>query len=340
MPKGVAKEIHKLQRKFLWSGGSASRVSALVKWEIIQRPKKVGGLGIGNLLLKNAALLFKWWWRYACEEGSMWRKMVQSLHDEDQVLLSGRSVSTLPGPWKEIKQLALEDAPTTQAFLDNLSIKLGDGTRVRFWLDAWIHETPLKTEFPRLFKKSSQQHESIANMGWFEGQVWRWTLAWRKELTIADQYQLVKLQELLRQYYPSRQKADRIQWCQRSTFSTRELVSKAGQLNQEHAAVDNLASTVWKNIAPPKVEFMVWLALLGKLNTREMPVKKNVISPEVNQCNFCLSHPETIDHLLLSCSFSWVIWCRIAEGLGMRLESHQCFKQFYDWWMSSRIPTC
>jgi len=59
MPKGVAKEIIKLQRKFLWSGDSASKTTHLVKWEIVQRPKKEGGLGVGDLLLKNTALLFK-----------------------------------------------------------------------------------------------------------------------------------------------------------------------------------------------------------------------------------------------------------------------------------------
>jgi len=175
-------------------------------------------------------------------------------------------------------------------------------------------------------------------MGWYEGSIWRWTLAWSRELNLDDQRQLVKLQDLLQLHYPSRQHADKIQWCQRSKFSTTELVSKASQLTHDPAAVDNLASTVWKNIAPPKVEFMVWLALLGKLNTREMLVKKNVIPPEANQCSFCLNHPETIDHVLLSCPFSWGVWSSIAEDLGLRLINHHCLRQFYDWWMSRRFP--
>jgi len=43
---------------------------ALVRWEILQRPKAKGGLGIDDLMVKNAAMLFKWWWRYGCEEGA------------------------------------------------------------------------------------------------------------------------------------------------------------------------------------------------------------------------------------------------------------------------------
>ena len=33
---------------------------ALVRWEIIQRLKKVGGLGVGDLVIKNVYILFKW----------------------------------------------------------------------------------------------------------------------------------------------------------------------------------------------------------------------------------------------------------------------------------------
>jgi len=59
MPKGVANEINKIQRRFLWSRKYESRFSTLVKWEVVQRPKEEGGLGVGDLLFKNAALFFK-----------------------------------------------------------------------------------------------------------------------------------------------------------------------------------------------------------------------------------------------------------------------------------------
>ena len=33
-----------------------------------------------DLMLKNAALLFKWWWRFMTEEGSFWTKVISSIH--------------------------------------------------------------------------------------------------------------------------------------------------------------------------------------------------------------------------------------------------------------------
>lgn len=73
MPKLVAKKIISLQSKFLWGSKENGRNLPLISWEVIQRPKKFGGLGVGNLVLKNAALLFKWWWRFSNENSSLWK---------------------------------------------------------------------------------------------------------------------------------------------------------------------------------------------------------------------------------------------------------------------------
>ena len=47
------------------------RAISLVKWEVVQRPKKLGGLGVGDIVVKNVALLFKWWWRFSAEESPL-----------------------------------------------------------------------------------------------------------------------------------------------------------------------------------------------------------------------------------------------------------------------------
>ena len=59
MPKLVAKKIIQIQRRFLWAGEREGHFSALVKWEVVQLPKSMGGLGVGDILMKNACLLFK-----------------------------------------------------------------------------------------------------------------------------------------------------------------------------------------------------------------------------------------------------------------------------------------
>jgi len=58
-PKKVANEIIRIQRKFLWSGNKEGKFLPLVKWKIVQQNKDRGGLGVGDIVVKNAALLFK-----------------------------------------------------------------------------------------------------------------------------------------------------------------------------------------------------------------------------------------------------------------------------------------
>jgi len=117
MPKKVANEIIRVQRKFLWSGTKEGNFVPLVKWELVQQPNCKGGLGVGNIVMKNAALLFKWWWRYACEEDSLWRRVVKSVHSEDKAILPSCSVSKVSGPWQTIKRLINEQQPIARTFL-------------------------------------------------------------------------------------------------------------------------------------------------------------------------------------------------------------------------------
>jgi len=125
--KKLAKEIIKIQRRFLWKEG---KFSALIKWEIIQLPKDKGGLGVTDLMLQNTTLLFKWWWRYACEEDCLWRKIVNSIHNEDLALLPNNSVSSMLGPWREIKKMAREESPVMLTFHQNIILQIGNGAKI------------------------------------------------------------------------------------------------------------------------------------------------------------------------------------------------------------------
>ena len=60
MPKSMAKKIISLQARFFWCKNNDKRGIVSVSLKQIQLPKEVGGLGIGDILIKNAAMLFKW----------------------------------------------------------------------------------------------------------------------------------------------------------------------------------------------------------------------------------------------------------------------------------------
>lgn len=68
MPGSVVSDLEGIMCKFLWEGHSGSKLSHLVKWETVLKALQHGGLGIGNLTNRNAALLFKWNWRFLKEQ--------------------------------------------------------------------------------------------------------------------------------------------------------------------------------------------------------------------------------------------------------------------------------
>ncbi|RVW14451.1 putative ribonuclease H protein [Vitis vinifera] len=57
MPKSVARRLDKVQRDFLWGGGSVERKAHLIKWEAICEDKSKGGLGLRKLVLLNKLCL-------------------------------------------------------------------------------------------------------------------------------------------------------------------------------------------------------------------------------------------------------------------------------------------
>lgn len=74
---GVVAEISSIFRKFFWIGCDSNKnPMCTVSWNSLKLPKILGGLGIGNLLEKNLALLFKWFWRYNDLENQLWKKVV------------------------------------------------------------------------------------------------------------------------------------------------------------------------------------------------------------------------------------------------------------------------
>ena len=58
--KTVNLRLKQIQINFLWSGGQMDKKPHLVRWEMVCKEKRSGGLGVKNLSWLNKALLSKW----------------------------------------------------------------------------------------------------------------------------------------------------------------------------------------------------------------------------------------------------------------------------------------
>lgn len=150
-----------------------------MKWDIVQLPKELGGLGVGNILFKNLCLLFKWWWRYSESDSSLWKRIVQSVHD----VLSSKASSEVfnnvkDGLWSQLMSSDSETTKVRSIVEEGMVLNVGRGNTIMFWVDRWCEVGPLKYEFPRLFRLSSQQLCFINEMGTWREREWVWIFYW------------------------------------------------------------------------------------------------------------------------------------------------------------------
>lgn len=107
VPRSVVKQIIRIQREFFWKGLGDRRGLPLVKWEVIQKPRRLGGLGVDDITIKNAALLFKWWWRFSEEGNTLWKKIICSIHrlEANIPLVQQQRNAAQRGLWDKIMKM-------------------------------------------------------------------------------------------------------------------------------------------------------------------------------------------------------------------------------------------
>lgn len=91
------------------------------------------------------------------------------------------------------------------------------------------------------------------------------------------------------------------------------------------------SAKIWRGLAPPRAEILIWLVQLGRLNTRDRLSMMHIISPIEAVCPFCLSEVESIYHLFFSCSNSWRIWCACLNQWNIASCALNILSFMYSW---------
>jgi len=147
------------------------------------------------------------------------------------------------GIWQSIRSLAQDQKQqASQIFLESLKLIVGDGNKVRFWEDQWAQDRALMKLSPELYRLSSQKFTFISNMGWFAGTLWKWPLAWQRELSQTELQHLNVLTTLLSQHCPQWGKEDIVLWKSQNIYSVKEFQKQV----KVEAESDSKVCTVWK----------------------------------------------------------------------------------------------
>lgn len=156
-PARVVDKLDKLRRDFLWNGNKEDIGFHLVKWEVVQLEKKVGGLGIRNLKLHNSCLLMKWLWSCADEDQALWKEVIMGKYGQSSQWCTDEVVSTYSVlVWRTIRNL-------WSSFSKYVIHKVGDGSKTMFWKEPWNGQEPLMATFSDLFSICSNPEATVAD---------------------------------------------------------------------------------------------------------------------------------------------------------------------------------
>ena len=145
-----------------------------VAWKVILAEKEKGGLGVGSLSSLNLSLLAKWIWRFKRDPNTLWRNVINGLHNLGRKPLNKLAKKSLNGVWyNNLKMLnVLQDIgiDLSSAF----KIRVGNGMNTLFWLDDWTGDGCFCERFPLLFQLD--KHKScLASERWRGGERgWDW----------------------------------------------------------------------------------------------------------------------------------------------------------------------
>ncbi|MCH94974.1 LINE-1 reverse transcriptase like, partial [Trifolium medium] len=321
MPVKVWKEIVKIQRTFLWGGLSKRNRICWVKWDDFCKPKSEAGLGIRDLRLVNLSLLAKWRWKLLSPDMEVWKDVVVAKYGQEIIgkgNLGDLSIPRLASKWwSGICNLDKD----TNWFSEAVEKRVGDGILTYFWNDVWMGNQALRHRFPRIYGISNQKENTIASMGRWEGNMWRWDFHWRRNLFVWEEPIKTDFLELIHQFVPSE---SRDKWLWRENrehgFSVNEcyvMLQQKFSVRRVMDPVDEFVFTkVWKCGAPSKVCAFSWQLLLNRIQTKDNLCKRRILQQQQTNCVLCGLTVENTIHLFLHCACSSRVWYEIMRWLG------------------------
>ncbi|XP_028085475.1 uncharacterized protein LOC114286504 [Camellia sinensis] len=287
----------------------------------------------------NECLLLKWWWRFGGESAALWKQVILSKYPQ----LGGSRWpvqevnSRWSMVWRDILGVAVKCPELLEFFKANSRISIGDGRLTKFWMDLWLGSDCLKNLFPRLFSVSMHKGESLAVVKSRSTDNEDWGLVFRRVLFQWELDDLRRLKELLRTAPELRNGvADGLFWsADKSGSFTVNSVYKWCELSPTLPA--NLKDLIWRNAAPPKVQFLGWLVWKGRIKTTSYLQRIGAINADSDvSCKFCRNELETATHVLLCCPFSWRVWSNIIGWWGVSWVQPGSLTGLFQWWSGFR----
>jgi hypothetical protein len=187
-----------------------------------------------------------------------------------------------------------------------LTYILGDGKKIRFWLDVWVGNCSLRVAFPRLFEICNHQEWSVARV-LRDGDL---NLTFRRNLGAAQGVEWAALTALMEgvSFSP---RPDSVKWIleKNGCFSTASLYRELFF----PGVVNKWMMSIWRAGLPLKIKIFLWQICNDKIQSAEQLKKKNWSGPL--ECKLCSEVESTKHFFFLNCALAKFSWSLFNDAL-------------------------
>ncbi|CAN0891450.1 Putative ribonuclease H protein At1g65750 [Linum grandiflorum] len=310
-PASVTSRLEQLHNRFLWAGSLDKDQIHWVDWNTAKTPKRFGGLGIQDLKILNVSLLSKWTWRFATERNAWWRSLIIAKCGVGASLwipkwdLGSAGCSI----WKWVVKYS-------SAFWVYGCIDPGGGM-CSFWYDYWIRGVNLSVVYPRIAAAAQFLGSNVFDVFSFDDRR-RWSIPLTTTLRGGALLEWEQLQHRLEELPADFLTAGPASICW--PLETSSIFSVRSMRNMIHSEKFSGISgfpmdIIWEKSAPTKVQGFCWMVFYGKIATLDNLQRRGM--QLANRCVMCGICNETVEHLLIHCTFSAKVWTKLSSAISL-----------------------
>ncbi|XP_021986732.1 uncharacterized protein LOC110883232 [Helianthus annuus] len=189
---------------------------------------------------------------------------------------------------------------------------VGNGMDIKFWIDPWVSNTPLKVLFPNLFRLERNKWCSVADrLGGLYGNgpvSWSWRVYPSSPEQVADLISCHRM--ILGQCLVNR--ADTWAWYDSGPLDFSVNIAKHWAVSARVGSIIPSINFNWCKWIPLKCNVFMWRLLLDRIPTKVALRSRNIIHGEVS-CGFCMLEKENVDHMFTACGMAAGLWQGIAS---------------------------
>ncbi|GJY19984.1 RNA-directed DNA polymerase, eukaryota, reverse transcriptase zinc-binding domain protein [Tanacetum coccineum] len=285
----------------------------------------LGGLNNGSLKAFNLALLQKWRWRLLSSPNALWVQVIKAYHGQEGGF--DTNGCSFKGIWANIVGTSNFLHSKGIILSNTFRFKAGCGTRIRFWKDIWVGETPLFTRYNRLYHLDQDKDcliiDRINNGQWS----WNWS---RTNLGVRN---LAYLCDMLNEIGQLNIDVNE-DTCTWSLGPNGTFTVKDARYRIDQNILPTLAhATTWDKSIPRKVNVFMWRLSLDRLPHRLNLSSRGMDIPAIS-CPSCNANVESANHVFFECDIATDMWKLVFRWCDIPLFQASSWDSFNDWIIS------